>query len=265
MIRAVIDLHAHILPGLDDGPPNLDASAEMARAAVAAGVQVMAATSHVNRGFGLHPPEMDAAREEVVERLRADNIPLAVVRGGEISLSRLPAVEDHELEELTLGTSRWILLECPLSPGAPPMDEAVASLRTRGYDVLLAHPERSPTHMRGPEAIERLLSMGALAQVTSGSFSGEFGETVRRAAFAMLERGLVHVLSSDAHSAHHRPPDLRPALAEFEKRYDDGAAQFEWMAVTAPRAILAGERPPERPELPRARRGGLLRRLRSSG
>lgn len=261
----MIDLHAHILPGLDDGPPDLDASAEMAAAAVAHGTEVMAATSHVNRGFGLHAAEMAAARAEVVDRLEADGIPLQVVQGGEISLSRLPDVGDDELPRLTLGGGRWILLECPLSPGAPIMDEAVASLRTRGFEVLLAHPERSPGFMRSPEALERLLGMGALAQVTSGSFSGAFGDTVRRAAFAMLERGIVHVMSSDAHSAHHRPPDLRRALAAFEKRYDDADEQFEWMAVAAPRALLAGEAPPPRPEPPQARRGGLLRRLRSDG
>ena len=145
------------------------------------------------------------------------------------------------------------------------MDDAVATLRTRGFEVLLAHPERSPGFMRGPEALERLLGMGALAQVTSSSFAGEFGDTVRRAAFAMLERGLVHVMSSDAHSAHHRPPELRNALTAFEKRYDDAEEQFEWMAVAAPRALLAGETPPPRPEPPRARRGGLLRRLRPGG
>jgi protein-tyrosine phosphatase len=257
----VIDLHAHILAGLDDGPPSLDASAEMAAAAVANGIEVMAATSHVNRGFGLTPADMKAARDEVVARLEADGIPLRVVQGGEISLSRFASLDDAELEQLTLGGGRWILLECPLSPKAPSMDDAVTSLRSRSFEVLLAHPERSPSLMRGPEALERLLGYGALAQVTSGSFSGEFGDTVRRAAFAMLERGLVHILSSDAHSAHHRPPALRNALETFEKRYDDAEEQFAWMVSAAPGALLAGERPPPRPEPPRARRGGLLRRI----
>jgi protein-tyrosine phosphatase len=265
MIGAVIDLHAHILPGLDDGPSDLDASAEMAAAAVSGGIEVMAATSHVNRGFGLHAAELASAREEVVARLAADGIPLEVVQGGEISLSRVETLDDAELDRLTLGGGRWLLLECPLSPGAPAMDGAVKDLRARGYEVLLAHPERSPGFTRGPEPLARLLALGALAQVTSGSFAGEFGDTVRRAGFAMLERGLVHVLSSDAHSAHHRTPVLRNALTAFEGRYDDAAEQFEWMATAVPRALLAGVAPPERPALPRARRGGLLRRLRSGG
>jgi protein-tyrosine phosphatase len=116
--------------------------------------------------------------------------------------------------------------------------------------------------MREPGPLERLLTLGALAQVTASSFAGDFGDTVRRAAFAMLERGHVHVLASDGHSPEHRPPDLRSALPVLERRYDDGAEQFEWMAAGVPGAVLAGEPLPPRPALPRPR-GGLLRRFRS--
>ena len=124
----MIDLHAHILPALDDGPPDLDASAEMAAAAVAAGTRVMAATSHVNRGFGLRAEQLAAARALVVERLAADGIPLEVVQGGEVALSRAGDLGDEELRGLTLGGSRWVLLECPLSPAAPSMEPAVTAL-----------------------------------------------------------------------------------------------------------------------------------------
>jgi len=78
----------------------------------------------------------------------------------------------------------------------------------------------------------------------------------------MLERGLVHILSSDAHSANHRIPDLRRALTAFEHRYDDAPEQFDWMVEAAPRALLDGTPPPERPAPPQPRRTGLLRRLR---
>jgi protein-tyrosine phosphatase len=265
MIGRVIDLHAHILPALDDGPPSLDASAEMAAAAVAAGTRVMAATSHVNRGFGLTAAELGAARALVVERLEGDRIPLEVVQGGEVSLARLGDLGDEELRGLTLGGGRWLLLECPLSPSAPSMEPAVTALHGRGFEVLMAHPERSPAMMRAPAPLQRLVGLGALAQVTSGAFAGEFGDVVRRAAFTMLERGLVHVLSSDAHDARHRGPDLRTALGALERRYGEAAAveQFEWMASRAPGALLAGEPPPERPEPPRPLRGGLLRRFRA--
>jgi protein-tyrosine phosphatase len=261
IIRVVIDLHAHILPGLDDGPPTLDASAEMAAAAVAAGTRVIAATSHVNRSFGLLPEDLRRAREQVAERLRADGIALEVVQGGEVAVSRIEGLGEADLRALTLGGGPWLLLECALSSAAPSMEPVVATLRRRGLEVLLAHPERSPSLMRSPRSLERLIDLGALGQVTSTALSGRFGDTVRKVAFEMLERGHVHVIASDGHSADGRPPDLLCALEALERRYEDPRELFEWMTVDVPGAILAGERPPPRPPTPRRR--GLLRRLRA--
>jgi protein-tyrosine phosphatase len=234
----------------------------MAWAAVGTGTRVMAATSHINRGFGLRAEELAAARELVVERLAADGIPLEVVQGGEIALSRAADLDEQELRGLTLGDSSWLLLECPLSPSAPSMEPMVRALRSAGFEILLAHPERSPTMMRSPEALERLLAHGALAQVTSSSIAGDFGEPVRRTSFAMLERGHVHVLASDGHHPSLRPPDLQSALGPMRRRYEDADDQFDWMALQAPRALLADEPLPPRPPAPRPR-GGLLRRFRA--
>jgi protein-tyrosine phosphatase len=264
MIRGVIDLHAHILPGVDDGPPTLDGSAAMAKSAVATGTTVMAATSHVNRGFGLTPAQLDAGRAKVVERLRADGIPLEVVQGGEISPPRVPDMTEDDLHRLTLGGGGWLLLECPLSPAAATLEPLVAELQRRGFRVLLAHPERSPSFQREPALLARLVASGALGQVTTGAFAGEFGDAARKAAFAMLEVGLVHVLASDAHDHAHRPPDLRFGVKPLERRYGDVAELVDWMTVGAPAAVLAGDPLPERPELPQPRPGGgLLRRFRA--
>jgi len=257
----VIDLHAHILPGLDDGPQTLDASAEMAVAAVAAGTRVIAATSHVNRGFGLLPEDLAAARGQVAERLRADGIPLEVVQGGEVALSRVEGLDEADLRALTLGAGPWLLLECPLSPYAPAMEPVVVDLRRRGIEVLLAHPERSPGFMRSPHALGRLLQHGALAQVTSTALSGRFGDTVRKVAFEMLERGDVHVIASDGHGADGRPPDLQCAREALEQRYEAPHDLFDWATTGVPGAIIAGQPPPPRPPMPRRR--GLLRRLRA--
>ena len=256
----MIDLHTHILPGLDDGPGDLDASAAMAAAAVGQGTTVMAATSHINRSFALSPADLEAARVLVEERLRADGIALEVVQGGEIAASRVTTLSDEELARLTLGGSRWVLLECPLSPSAAPIEPTVDDLRRRGFAVLLAHPERSPAFMRSPEPLQRLVERGALAQVTATAFTGEFGGVVRRTAFAMVERRIVHVLASDAHDAYDRPPGLGGAREAFERRYADGREQFDWLTRDAPGALLAGEPLPPRPDEPRAK-GGLLRRF----
>jgi protein-tyrosine phosphatase len=261
IIRVVIDLHAHILPGLDDGPRTLDESAEMAAAAVAAGTRVMAATSHINRSFGLLPEDLAAARERVERRLREDGIGLELVQGGEVAISRVEGLDEAALRALTLGGGPWLLLECPLSPVAPPMEPVVAALRHRGIEVLLAHPERSPAFMRSPRALERLLELGALAQVTSTALSGRFSDVVRKVAFDMLERGHAQVIASDGHSADGRPPDLTCALEAMERRYEEPRELFDWMTAAVPAALIAGERPPPRPPMPRRR--GLLRRLTS--
>ena len=138
----------------------------------------------------------------------------------------------------------------------------MAELRRRGLEILLAHPERSPGMIGSPRALERLIELGALAQITSTSFAGRFGDPVRKAAFAMLERGHAHVIASDAHGAHGRPPDLLCALEALERRYEDPRALFDYMTEGVPAAILAGEPLPSRPPLPPKR--GLMRRIRQA-
>jgi protein-tyrosine phosphatase len=255
----VIDLHAHILPGLDDGPPATEGSIAMAKAALDAGTKVIAATSHINRSFALQPSQLTAARMALREQLRAFGLPLDVVQGGEIAAGRAQSMNDGELRELTLGGGPWLLLECPLSPQAASIGPLVGELQARGFRVLLAHPERSPSFQRGPEQLVRLVDEGALAQVTSGAFAGHFGDLPRRTAFRMLERGLVHVLASDGHDAVHRGPDLLEARPAIAKRYEDAEAQLTWMAELAPAAILAGTALPERPPVVRRTRRGLGR------
>ena len=156
-----------------------------------------------------------------------------------------------------------MLLECPFASVGAAMEPMVAELRRRGFGVLLAHPERSPTFARDGHRLGRLVALGASAQVTAGSLAGRFGEPVRRTATRMLEAGLVHVIASDAHDAVRRPPDLRLAEAWLRDRYgDDVEEQLAWMTDAAPAALVAGEPLPDRPPLPRRR--GALARLRSA-
>jgi protein-tyrosine phosphatase len=253
----VIDLHSHVLPGLDDGPPDLDAAVALVRAAEAAGTRAVAATSHVDRTFGLTPAELAAARAALVERLGAEGIAVEVLQGGEIAPERAAELSEADLAALTLGGGPCLLLECPFRPFAG-MEALVAGFRDRGFAVLLAHPERSPLFQRDLERLGALVDEGALAQVTAGSFAGDFGGHARRAAEAMLEAGLVHVLATDTHDPVSRPPDLRRAVAPLEARYGTVAEQVAWMSERLPATIVAGELPPERPPLPRP--AGRLRR-----
>ena len=256
----MIDLHAHILPGVDDGPRDLDASATLARAAVAQGTRVLAATSHIDHGFGLSPADLAEGLTAVRRRLASDGIGLDVIAGGEISIARLPELRDEDLDTLRLGGGPTLLVEAPLMPFGGDIEGLVFSLQVRGYRVLLAHPERAPVFQRDPERLSRLVDQGVLAQITAGSMLGDFGEPVRRFTIRLLQAGLVHVVASDAHDDIRRPPGLRDAFAVAEADLPGAGLLAAWMAEEVPAAVLDGGLAPERPELPPAP-GGRLRRL----
>jgi protein-tyrosine phosphatase len=245
----MIDLHAHILPGLDDGPASIDGAVEMARVAAAGGTRAISTTSHINHGFGLGPDDLGPARAALADRLAEEGVELELLQGGEIAPERLPDLDDDTLHGLTLGGGPYVMLECPFSPIGSGIDLMVADLQRRGFAVLLAHPERSPSFQRDPGRLATLVARGALAQVTTGSLAGRFGDTARRAAMQMIEQGLVHVLASDAHDSVHRPPDLSAGSDELDE------AQHEWMTSAVPGAIVAGRPLPPRPPLPPARGG----------
>lgn len=248
----MIDLHAHILPGLDDGPGTLAESVAMARVASAAGTRALATTSHIGHHYPVSPTALEAARDALQGELDEEGIDLELIAGGEIAPARLADLDDEELRAVALGGGPYVLLECPFSPGDAGLDLMVAGLQRRGFGVLLGHPERSPVFQRDPGRLAALTKEGALAQVTAGSLTGNFGSPAQKAAIAMLEQGLVHVLASDAHDSIHRPPDLRlPGLLD-----DD---QLAWMTVDAPTAIVQGRQLPPRPPLPRRYR--LLPRI----
>jgi protein-tyrosine phosphatase len=210
----------------------MDAAVAMARVAVAAGTSVMAATSHVHTTFGLGPDDLDAARAAVSERLRQEGIELELLAGGEVSTRRLHDLSDDDLRRLSLGGGPWVLLECPFGPAD--IEPHVQNLQRRGFEVLLAHPERSEAFQRDPRKLGVLIEQGARAQITAGSLIGDFGPTARRTARRLIDAGWVHVLASDGHNATARPPDLTVAAAALH------AGDFERMTTAAPQALLAG-------------------------
>lgn len=241
----MIDLHCHILPGLDDGPATMDDSLALAAAAASGGTSTVVATPHISWDW----PDNDAATiaagvRALNEALYHAEIPLDVLAGGEIALSRAADLEFAELEALRLGGGPWLLVECPLTVVAPGFQQGVSRLQSQGHRVLLAHPERCPAIQRDPQLLAELVRGGARTSVTACAFTGSFGRTVRRFAFELLRQGLVHDVASDAHDAVRRPPALEAlleaaGLAEHATR----------LAREAPEAILRGT------ALPAASRG----------
>lgn len=257
----MIDLHCHILPGVDDGPPTMEDSVALAHAHVAAGTRTVVATSHVSWDHpGNGPGNLLPAVDAVNARLEAEGIPLQVLTGAEIAMTRLEALGDDDLRALTIGGGPWLLIECPFAPSAAAFAPVLDMLQAKGHRIVLAHPERCPAFHREPDRLAGYVQQGMLTSLTAGAFTGRFGREVQKVARGFLARGLVHSVASDAHDLDRRPPGIAPVLQEAGLE----PALITWLGEDVPRAILDGDRIPFAPvPFPDGRgAGGFLRRLR---
>ncbi len=244
----MIDLHCHVLPDIDDGPTDIEASLQMVQAALDDGIHTIVATPHVNHRYGSEPEAIGTRVEELRAALARDRLPISLLAGAEIALSRLPGLDDEEIRMLCLGDSSCALVESPYTAVGSLMEESLFDLKVRGFRPLLAHPERCPEFQRDVPRLERLVDGGAVCSISAGSIAGQFGETVRRFAMRLLERELVHNVSSDAHDPVRRAPRLRASLSDPKSLPGNAGLQL-WMTSTVPVAILADEPLPPRPPI----------------
>jgi protein-tyrosine phosphatase len=257
----MIDLHCHVLPGIDDGPETIEGSVVLARAAAAAGIETIVATPHVNGRYRNDSATIAGLVDELNGRLRADGVAVEIRAGAEIAITRAAEIDPRELERLSLGGGPWLLIEPPFVEVAAGLEAAVRELQRQGHLVLLAHPERCPAFHRDPEMLEAIVAAGALTSITAGSLSGQFGSSVRRFALELVGKEMVHNVTSDAHDPDRRPPGIAPEIEQA------GLGQLrEWLTRAVPAAILAGAEIPPRPDVSIAglapRRGRWPRRLR---
>jgi protein-tyrosine phosphatase len=244
----MIDLHCHVLPGIDDGPATIDEALGLARIAAAAGTETIVATPHVNWRYRNDAQRIARLVEELNGRLAAEPVlsttgtTLRILPGAEVALTAIAELAPEQLGGLTLGGGSWLLVEPPFAAVAPNLDALLLELTVEGRRVVLAHPERCPTFRREPHMLERLVRAGMLTSVTAGSLGGRFGEEARRFALALAREGLLHNVASDAHDALKRPPEIP---LELERA---GLAPLtQWLTVEVPSAILDGGEIPARP------------------
>lgn len=244
----MIDLHAHVLPGLDDGPSDESAALDLLHTARAAGTRTIAATPHLRADF----PEVRVERlASTCARLRArlgsDHVGLELVVGGEVDLQWALSASDEQLG-LASYCQRGLdlLVETPYSPLPRVFEDMLFHVAARGYRVLLAHPERNQSFQRDPDRLEALVARGVLLQVTASSLLRSRRRSSTSAlAHHLVRHRLAHVLASDAHSAGPwRPPDLAAGVDVVANLDGDLAT---WMVGAAPEAILAGEPLPPLP------------------
>lgn len=232
----MIDLHCHILPGLDDGSRDLDDSVGMARQALADGIEVIAATPHIHPSHAVVIGELEQRVAQVNAELVRQRVDVRVVIGGEVSEPMLDELDDEDVRRVSLGGGGWILVEPRPGPLSDHLELAVGALTSRGFRSLIAHPER---HAAGDfrQRLAALVAAGALIQVTAALIADG------PAAPLMLELaalGLVHVLASDAHSSRAgRPVKLSHGVARL-RELPPYAPYAEWAVREGPAAILAG-------------------------
>lgn len=260
----MIDLHCHILPGIDDGAPDMETALNMARIAVADGITVTACTPHMMPGYYENTSEgVRAAVVALQAALDGADIPLRLVTGADVHLVPGLASGLRDGSKLTLADTRYFLFEPPHNTAPPRMAEAVFDCMTAGFHPLITHPERLRWIEDHYDVMVQLAQAGAWMQLTAGSVTGRFGKRTQYWAERMLDDGIVHILATDAHNLRSRAPVLSEAVHAVSNRLGAQAAQD--MVLTRPLAVLDNASPATLPSAvgtPRpASRSGFLKRL----
>jgi protein-tyrosine phosphatase len=258
----MIDLHTHILPGIDDGARDLSMSLEMARMAVADGTRTMACTPHIYPGLYLNTAQgIASARDALQNELQQRGIDLDLVVGADVHLvpDLLSGLRDGRIP--TLHRSRYVLLEPSHHVAPPHFEESVFQLVVAGYTPVITHPERLTWIEGHYDVFVRLIKQGAWMQVTADALTGMFGKRAQYWGEKFVAEGYTHILASDAHSSSRRVPRLSAGLAVVEKHL--GQQEAQRLVVDRPRAILDNLPPDQTAPLPEIRpqpaRGWLSR------
>lgn len=255
----MIDLHTHILPGVDDGVNTAEEAIDFARMAHEDGTRTLVATPHCKEGFFVNTrDDVLAAVETLRARFEAERIPVRLVPGAEVHLAPdlVERVKDGRAPTLA-DNGKTLLLELSLSQPPVELPELVFQLKLAGLVVLFAHPERIRYFHDDPARYEAVVRQGAVGQLTAGSLTGRFGERIQRYSESLLRDGLVHVLASDAHNTRGRPPTMSEGLRRAAELAGERYARA--MVESAPAALLEG-RSPELPPVESGRRRSFFGR-----
>jgi protein-tyrosine phosphatase len=248
----LIDLHCHLLPGIDDGSKDLAMSLAMARMASADGISTIACTPHILPGiYDNSGPAIRKAVARLAESIAKAGIPISLVTGADVHIACDLAVQLRNDRALTLNGSRYLLLEPPHHVLPPRLEDLIFGLQTAGYVPILTHPERLSWLEGHYDLVGRLVSSSVLMQITAGSVMGRFGRRPCYWAERMLDEGLCHLLATDAHDTEQRAPRMAEARDFVAQRLGDDEAIN--LVLGRPQGILNNLSPAELPPLPRAK------------
>ena len=230
----MIDLHCHILPGIDDGAKNAKESVSMARVAAKDGITHIVATPHIRET--LHP--VNFLKQYVTkfnEALQKLQVPVEILYGADVYAMLLP----KEVRRYAINNTQYILIEFPYTHIPANASDILFNFKMQNLIPIITHPERIPSVIRNPETLFSLLSRDVYVQVTADSLTGNFGEQIQECAFYLLQKGAVHFIASDAHSATVRRPVLSEAVKVAEKIV--GKEEARKLVEDNPLAVISGK------------------------
>jgi len=256
-----VDIHCHLLPGIDDGAKDWEESLAMARLAVEDGTRTIIATPHQLGNFGHNRgDQIRTLVAELQQRLNAAQIPLVVLPGADVRIEPDMLARLLQGDVLTLGDHRQhVLLELPHELYFP-LEPVLQELSRRKIVGVLSHPERNQGILRQPEVLAPLIEAGCLMQITAGSLCGTFGPQCQHFCEWMLAGGLVHFVASDGHGPRSRRPLLRRAFERVAELTDEATGVA--LCNANPSSVAAGELVSATiRDVPRRRRGWSFRKV----
>lgn len=235
----MIDIHNHLLPGLDDGSPNVETSLAMARMAVADGITHIVCTPHANHRYVYDPFRVEDLIANLRARFADEQIPLQLVRGADFHLTYENIQEAlADPARFSIAGRGYLMTELPDFGSFSSFDETYYELRLAGMTPVLTHPERNPTLQDSRAKLHDWLHLGVLVQVTANSILGDMGKKAQRMALDLLEKKQVHFVSTDAHNTTSRPPKLRAAYDLVSRKF--GPTYAESLFKSNPLSALEG-------------------------
>ena len=244
----MIDIHHHLLPGLDDGARDLETSLAMVEMAIADGITHIVCTPHASHHYYFDPQlnaNVFAELQDAIHEKFGDAITLGLGCDFHLMFDNIEDAQRHPTR-YTINGHNYLLVEFPDSTISPNTSQTFYQLSLSGMTPVITHPERNMILARQPERMWEWLQAGALIQVTASSLTGRFGQMAARAAIWLLDRQWVHFLATDAHNIQSRPPLLRPAFELVTEQY--GLDTAERLCTRNPRAAFYGEALGTQPE-----------------
>ena len=245
----MVDLHHHLLPGLDDGAPDLETAVQMARQAAEDGITHVVCTPHASSRYKFDPPRNDRILQQLRTALASAGIHLVLGTGCDFHLS-YENVQDALANptRYTINSGEYLLVELPDYGLAPTLEETFYSLRLAGMTPILTHPERNPSIQQDTSRLAQWMRDGLLTQVTAGSVTGDMGRKAQALAHRLLADRWVHFIATDAHNTRSRRPQMRSAFDAIAHKY--GEAYAQQLCTLNPQAVFDKRPlPPHEPPL----------------